>query len=184
MARKPKVQSIEPLPAGFISRFASWFVDQLVIIVAFAVMGMALQIIFAFSGRDVSSISASSFVSMLGAVWFAIIVSALYMGIFWYLFDGSTVGQLLFGLRVVRADGSHKLSFWQVVVRVIGFYISMAVLFLGFLWILIDPDRRGWHDKLARTKVIYTFDASSVGTMPDMLRVASSMRSKEPAKKG
>jgi uncharacterized RDD family membrane protein YckC len=183
MARKSKVQPVEPSPAGFISRFAAWFVDQLVIIVVFAVMGMALQIIFAFSGGDLSAISASRTVSMLGTAWFATIVSALYMGTFWYLFDGSTFGQLLFGLRVVRADGSHILSFWQVVVRVIGFYLSMAVFFLGFLWILIDRDRRGWHDKLARTKVVYTFDVS-VKTMPDLLRVASSMRSKEPAEKG
>ena len=105
------------------------------------------------------------------------------MAIFWYLL-GSTLGQLLFGLRVVRADGSYVLPFRQVVVRVTGFYISMAVFFLGFLWILIDRDRRGWHDMLAHTKVIYTFDAPPVETMPDMLRVASSMRSKKPAKKG
>ena len=76
------------------------------------------------------------------------------------------------------------LTFWQVVVRVIGFYISMAVFFLGFLWILIDSGRRGWHDKLARTKVIYTFEAPSLEATPDMLRVMSGMRSKQPAKKG
>jgi uncharacterized RDD family membrane protein YckC len=184
MARKPKVQPVEPSPAGFISRFAAWFVDQLIIIVAFAVMGMALQIILAFSGGDLPAISASSAARMLGTASFSTVVSALYMGIFWYLFDGSTLGQLLFGLRVVKADGSHNLSFWQVVVRVIGFYISMAVFFLGFLWILIDRDRRGWHDRLARTKVIYTFDVSSVKPMPDLLRVASSMRRNEPAGKG
>jgi uncharacterized RDD family membrane protein YckC len=183
MPPKPKAQPIEPRPAGFISRFAAWFIDQLVIVVVFAVMGVAIQLVFTFSGQSIPELSAEKIAGLVGTAWFAVVVSSSYMALFWYLF-GSTLGQLLFGLRVVRSDGSHILSFWQVVVRVIGFHISMAVFFLGFLWILIDPGRRGWHDKLAGTKVIYTFDVSSVGTLPDMLRVAPSIASKEQAKKG
>ena len=183
MPPKPKAQPIEPRPAGFISRFAAWFVDQLVIVVAFAVMGMTVQLVFTFSGQSLPALSGDKIAALVGTAWFAFVVSAIYMALFWYLF-GSTLGQLLFGLRVVRSDGSQFLSLPQVVVRVIGFYISMAVFFLGFLWILIDPGRRGWHDKLAGTKVIYTFDAPAVDKMPDILRVTSSMRSNQPAKKG
>jgi len=183
MPPKPKAPPLEPRPAGFISRFAAWFVDQLVLVVAFAVMGMTVQLVFTFSGQSVPALSGDKISGLLGTAWFAFVVSAIYMALFWYLF-GSTLGQLLFGLRVVRADGSQFLSFPQVVVRVIGFYISMAVFFLGFLWILIDPGRRGWHDKLARTKVIYTFEAPSLEATPDMLSVVSGMRSKLRAKKG
>ena len=183
MPPKPKAPPLEPRPAGFISRFAAWFVDQLVLVVAFAVMGMTVQLVFTFSGQGVPALSGDKISGLLGTAWFAFVVSAIYMALFWYLF-GSTLGQLLFGLRVVRADGSQFLSFPQVVVRVIGFYISMAVFFLGFLWILIDPGRRGWHDKLARTKVIYTFEAPSLEATPDMLSVVSGMRSKLRAKKG
>ena len=146
---------MEPRPAGFISRFAAWFVDQLVLVVAFAVMGMTVQLVFTFSGRSIPALSGDKIAALFGTAWFAFVASAIYMALFWYLF-GSTLGQLLFGLRVVRSDGSRFLSFPQVVVRVIGFYISMAVLFPGLLVDLIDSGRRGWHDKLARTKVIYT----------------------------
>ena len=183
MPPKPKAQPIEPRPAGFISRFAAWFVDQLVLVVGFAVMGMTVQLVFTFSGQSLPALSGEKIAALFGSAGFAVVVSALYMGAFWYLF-GSTLGQLLFGLRVVRMDGSRALTFWQVMVRVIGFYISMAVFFLGFLWILIDSGRRGWHDKLARTKVIYIFDAPSLEATPGMLRVVSGMRSKQPAKKG
>ena len=182
MPPKPKAP-IEPRPAGFISRFAAWFVDQLVLVVAFAVMGMTVQLVFTFSGQSIPALSGDKVSGLLGTAWFAFVVSAIYMALFWYLF-GSTLGQLLFGLRVVRMDGLQALTFWQVVVRVIGFYISMAVFFLGFLWILVDSGRRGWHDKLARTKVIYTFEAPSLEATPDMLRVMSGMRSKQGAKKG
>lgn len=183
MPPKPKAQPIEPRPAGFISRFAAWFVDQLVLVVAFAVMGMSVQLIVNFSGGSISALSGDKIAAIFGTAGFAFVASAIYMALFWYLF-GSTLGQLLFGLRVVRSDGSRFLSFPQVVVRVIGFYLSMAVFFLGFLWILIDSGRRGWHDKLARTKVIYTFDAPAVDEMPDLLPVMSRMRRSEPAKKG
>jgi len=183
MPPKPKAPPLEPRPAGFISRFAAWFVDQLVLVVAFAVMGMTVQLVFTFSGQSIPALSGDKVSGLLGTAWFAFVVSAIYMALFWYLF-GSTLGQLLFGLRVVRMDGSRTLTFWQVVVRVIGFYISMAVFFLGFLWILIDSGRRGWHDKLARTKVIYTFEAPSLEATSDMLRVVSGMRSNQPAKKG
>jgi uncharacterized RDD family membrane protein YckC len=183
MPPKPKAQPFEPRPAGFISRFAAWFVDQLVLVVAFAAIGMTVQLVFTFSGQSLPALSGEKLSGLLGTAWFAFLVSAIYMALFWYLF-GSTLGQLLFGLRVVRSDGAQFLSFPQVVVRVIGFYISMAVFFLGFLWILIDSGRRGWHDKLARTKVIYTFDAPAVDEMPDILPVMSRMRRSEPAKKG
>jgi uncharacterized RDD family membrane protein YckC len=183
MPPKPKAQPLELRPAGFISRLAAWFVDQLVLVVAFAVIGMTVQLVVTFSGRNVPALSGEKIAALFGTAGFAFAASAIYMALFWYLF-GSTLGQLLFGLRVVRSDGSRFLSLPQVVVRVIGFYISMAVLFLGFLWILIDSDRRGWHDKLARTKVIYTFDAPAVDEMPGILPVMSRMRRSEPAKKG
>jgi len=183
MPPKPKAPPLEPRPAGFVSRFAAWFVDQLVLVVVDAVIGMTVQLVFTFSGQSIPVLSEDKIAALVGTAGFAFMASVIYMALFWYLF-GSTVGQLLFGLRVVRSDGSRLLSFSQVVVRVIGFYISMAVFFLGFLWILIDPGRRGWHDKLARTKVIYTFNAPVVDEMPDMLPIVSRMRRSEPAKKG
>ena len=32
--------------------------------------------------------------------------------------------------------------------------ISIACVGLGYLWIVIDPRRQGWHDKIVRTLVI------------------------------
>ena len=36
----------------------------------------------------------------------------------------------------------------------IGKPISMVVFCLGYLWILIDQDNQGWHDKLVDTYVV------------------------------
>jgi uncharacterized RDD family membrane protein YckC len=58
------------------------------------------------------------------------------------------------GLLVVKTSGS-RLGLGGALVRWLGYWLS-AILFLGFLWILVDGRRQGWHDKLARTLVVYS----------------------------
>ena len=36
----------------------------------------------------------------------------------------------------------------------VGKLVSALILLLGFLWILWDKDRQGWHDKIAGTLVV------------------------------
>jgi uncharacterized RDD family membrane protein YckC len=44
------------------------------------------------------------------------------------------------------------------VVRLACYFVSAAVLYLGFFWIAIDRRKQGWHDKIAGTVVIEEFD--------------------------
>ena len=60
----------------------------------------------------------------------------------------------MMGLKVVRAADGGPVSFGTGIVRLIGYLISGIVLDLGFLWILVDGKRQGWHDKIANTVVI------------------------------
>jgi uncharacterized RDD family membrane protein YckC len=80
-----------------------------------------------------------------------------YFLFFWVLV-GQTPGKMLMGLRVVGMNG-RPLSFWQALKRFIGYWISMIPFFIGFYWILISDSRQGWHDKFARSYVIYTWEA-------------------------
>ena len=82
---------------------------------------------------------------------------------FWTL-AGQTPGKQLVGVRVVRTDG-RRIEFGRAVVRRLG-YILSSLLYLGFLWILFDNRRQGWHDKLADTIVVYTWPEEELrGTM-------------------
>ena len=87
----------------------------------------------------------------------AVTVVIGYAFIFWIL-TGQTPGMMLLGLRVVSTDGG-RLTFWRAVRRLIGFIISFMLAFLGFAWVLVDDKRQGWHDKLADTYVVYSWDA-------------------------
>jgi uncharacterized RDD family membrane protein YckC len=62
------------------------------------------------------------------------------------------------GVRVVRLDG-HSMGIRRSIVRYIGYFISLFSLTLGFLWVLWDDRRQGWQDKLARTCVVYAWEA-------------------------
>jgi uncharacterized RDD family membrane protein YckC len=55
---------------------------------------------------------------------------------------------------VVRDVDGGPLSIGQAVIRLIGYWVSSAVLYLGFIWVLIDKRRRGWHDLIAGTVVV------------------------------
>jgi uncharacterized RDD family membrane protein YckC len=60
----------------------------------------------------------------------------------------------LLEIKLVRADGVTPVSFSRGFLRWAGMEISGIVLFLGYLWILVDKKKQGWHDKIARTYVV------------------------------
>ena len=84
-----------------------------------------------------------------------IIVPLAYFPWFWAR-DGSTPGMRMFGLRVVRDRDGGPISGGQAILRLIGYWIDGFVFYLGYIWILIDKRKRGWHDLIAGTVVVKT----------------------------
>jgi uncharacterized RDD family membrane protein YckC len=80
-----------------------------------------------------------------------LLLLAYHIG-FW-AWKGTTVGGIICQLRVVRVDGT-PLRFVDALVRGLSSIFSFAVLGLGCLWILKDPERQSWHDKIAGTYVV------------------------------
>jgi uncharacterized RDD family membrane protein YckC len=71
---------------------------------------------------------------------------------FW-TWKGTTVGGIICSLRLVRTDGS-ALRPADALVRGLASLFSFVALGLGFLWILRDPERQAWHDRIAGTYVV------------------------------
>jgi uncharacterized RDD family membrane protein YckC len=65
------------------------------------------------------------------------------------------VGDKLLSLRVIRTDGSD-LTIVQALIRYVGLFISFIVIFIGVIWVAFDPNKQGWHDKIAGTYVVKT----------------------------
>jgi len=78
---------------------------------------------------------------------------AVYVAV-WVL-RGATPGKMAIKAVVVDAQTHASPDFWQALTRYVGFFVSTLPLLLGFIWIAFDVRKQGWHDKMARTVVIY-----------------------------
>ena len=81
------------------------------------------------------------------------LISALVIILFWVTRQ-ATPGKLLMRLRVVDAETGRTPPWPRLVTRYLGYVVSSLPLGLGYLWMLQDPRRQCWHDRLARTLVV------------------------------
>jgi len=95
-----------------------------------------------------------------GDIWVIIAYAIWLFTYFAYSWaaSGRTAGMALFGLRVVRDDGTDA-SGRRAVVRTLALPLSFLFLGLGFVGILLGDRRRALHDVIAGTAVIYSWDA-------------------------
>lgn len=85
-----------------------------------------------------------------------LILILVYVGLELYFFSRSqTIGKAILGLQVVDAKTGRPIGFAKMLLReVIVKKASSSVLYLGYIWILIDKYNRSWHDKILDTYVI------------------------------
>ena len=124
-----------PEPVGFANRFAAATIDFLVL---FIVTG--LLAIVGWTGFFVETLLPAAAV-----VWF------------WRRY-GATPGKMAVSARIVDAASGGAPTLARLVTRYLAYLVSALPLFLGFVWIAIDRRRQGWHDKIARTMVVYEDD--------------------------
>jgi uncharacterized RDD family membrane protein YckC len=119
--------------AGFWRRFGAWFVDGVVVWIAFAVLVRFLR---------------------FGGLGLWVVGVAAYFTYFEGAARGQTPGKSALDIRVIGfADGraiGHKRAF----VRWIGLIISFIPLLLGYFWMLWDREKQCWQDKLAGSVVV------------------------------
>jgi len=117
--------------ASFLDRLAAFALDVVLIAIANAFLGHVQ------GQRDEG--------------WFMFLVLAYMIG--FTAWKGTTLGGIICNLRVVRTNGGD-LRFIDAVVRGLSSIFSLVALGIGCLWMLNDPERQMWHDKIAGTIVV------------------------------
>jgi uncharacterized RDD family membrane protein YckC len=69
---------------------------------------------------------------------------------------GQTLGKMALGIKVVDADTGGFIGIPRGIGRYFARILSAIALGLGYLWMLWDPRKQCWHDKLVRSVVIRT----------------------------
>ena len=59
-------------------------------------------------------------------------------------------------IRVVDAQTLQPIGYGRAFVRWISQILSAVVCFIGYFWMLLDPDKQCWHDKFAGDIVVHT----------------------------
>ncbi|WP_298211168.1 RDD family protein [Ferrimicrobium sp.] len=67
--------------------------------------------------------------------------------------NGQTLGARAAHVRVVAVEG-HELGGVTAFIRLLVAFVSMIVIFLGYLPALFDPERRTLQDRIAHTIVV------------------------------
>lgn len=129
--------------AAFFPRLAAAAYDGLVL--AGVLMLTSLAVIAA---RDGAAVPAGdpAYQAFLGLQAAAYFIASWWRG-------GQTVGMRAWRIRVERSSGGG-LSAAAATARFAAALLSLAPLGAGFLWMLLDVDRRAWHDRLCGTRVV------------------------------
>ena len=68
--------------------------------------------------------------------------------------SGQTIGKKGVGIKVVDISGGGPIGDGRAFVRYIGRIVSGIPIYLGYLWMLWDPQKQTWHDKFAKSVVV------------------------------
>ena len=143
--------------AGFWIRVLARFIDSFILTL------LSLPIIFAIIASANSVASSSTYSSSHATLSpFLILVILVYSLFAIFVYDiyligrGGTPGMRALGLRVVDAnDPAQTIGFWRAGLRYLGYVLAGIPFDLGVLWIAFDDQKRGWHDMIASSHVIY-----------------------------
>ena len=77
---------------------------------------------------------------LMGLILLSVVISWGVQIFFWT--KGTSLGKHILKMRVVNKDTEEKVGFIHMLIReIIGKIISGFILYLGYIWILIDNDK-------------------------------------------
>lgn len=137
--------------ASIPSRLGAYLLDVLILLALLLAAGAAA----AAFGVNVSEYYRAHDLLAFGAVLFGGAFAYLLL-CFWLLARGQTPGKWFVSIRAVdKRDGSPPALGSMLIRETLGKWASGLFMGLGWLWAIWDRDAQAWHDKIARTVVLY-----------------------------
>ena len=145
---RPRDPDSETDQAGLATRLVAAGIDLALLFAVYSLISSVLaSLVSAIFGQPLS-VLAVIILSLLG-----VLGGGGFFAAFWAL-AGQTPGMRFLSIRLMH-DGSAEITFGRAVRRVLALILALLPLGLGYLAILRDPRRRGWHDRMTGTEVIY-----------------------------
>lgn len=148
MTSSPAADPAAIVRAGLLRRLGALLYDGLLLL---ALLMVATAALLPFTGGEAIDPREHPLLEFVYRCLLALLIVGFH-GLFWTR-RGQTLGMASWRLRVEREDG-RLLTWGDTLRRLAWAVVSWLPLGLGYLWILFDPQRRAWHDRLTRTRVI------------------------------
>ncbi len=140
------------LPAGFARRLGAMIYDSfLVAAIWLLVTALHLMVARYLLGIPAEQVGSSPLWAL--SLQILLLGSAFAFFTFCWVRGGTTLGMQAWRLRVQTLDG-RSITPAQSLLRCVMAIVSIAVLGLGYLWILFDAERRSWGDIVSGTRVV------------------------------
>lgn len=150
----PETSNVISTPSLF-RRLAAMFYDSLLCIaLMFVVTGVYMMISHAVIGgeayKEMNEAGSTINDPLLTIVIFASLF--LFFGFFWTK-TGQTLGMQVWHIRVQTPDG-YSISWKQALVRLFSAFISASCFGAGYLWVLIDNNKKSFHCHISDTEIV------------------------------
>ena len=142
-------------PAGLLRRLGAMLYDSLLL---FAVLMFATAVLM-LATKGVSLLSTYEYLPIDEHPFLFAAYQLYLLGVTWLYFawqwvrGGFTLGMKTWHLSVERLDGD-TITWQQSGVRFVLAMVSLLCLGMGFWWILVDKEKRAWHDIGSRSRMV------------------------------
>jgi uncharacterized RDD family membrane protein YckC len=151
-------------PAGFLERLLAYIIDSVVLFGIFYAIGVLLGVQTPGFHTEIAVVNGIETKRYMFYYWpggsdigLAHLVSFIAGLTYWigsWSAFGATPGKMALGQQIVHAQTGQAVGVGSCVLRYVGTIISGIPLCLGYLWIIWDPNKQAWHDKIANTLVV------------------------------
>jgi uncharacterized RDD family membrane protein YckC len=155
--------------AGFSSRLIAFLIDTIIIAIVFLFVSWFIVTSWnmihlepVVRQLEEKNLILKTLVTLITSPLFYSLVSLLFVVtyyVFFWTIAGQTPGKGVMGLKILPRKGG-KLKLGRAILRYLGYYVSIIPFGLGVLWIMVDDRRLAWHDKIAGTCVVYSWEAT------------------------
>ena len=133
-----------PPYAGFWLRFCAVFIDGLILGIPLAILQIMLE-------QNLARGSEEEFALLMAVV--QVLTYWLYFALMESSAKQATLGKLAVGIKVITSDGA-RLSFARATGRHFAKFLSMLILYIGFVMAAFTRRKQALHDLIADTLVV------------------------------
>ena len=126
-------------------RGVAFFIDELL-------LSMLLTIILWDQFKAAESIE--SIIGVTQTFIFEYMIMKVLYQTFFAVQYGATIGKIMMHIQIIELRTLASPGFASAFNRAVFRIVSETLFWLGFLWGILDPLRRTWHDRTAQTLVV------------------------------